>query len=733
MPRTSLTALLSLFTLLSAPGKAQAEPVDFVRDIRPIFLKHCDSCHGAEKQKSGLRLDIKSEAFKGGELYGPSLVAGKPDESPLWQFVADKDADLVMPPEGDGLSPAEIATLTRWISEGAKWPDGVDLATLEDRRDHWSFHPVNHVSPPSVKDSAWPRNAIDQFILARLENKGLKPAEETSRVAWLRRVSFDLIGLPPTPDQVSAFVNDESELAYDRVVDELLQSPRYGERWAQHWLDVVRYADTHGFEVNTERPNAWPYRDYVIRALNADVPYDQFIREQLAGDAYGEDAATGFLVTASVLLPGQIGKDAPSIRLARQDSLDEIVINISQTFLGLSIGCARCHDHKFDPVSQREYYAMQSFVAGVEYGDRDLRGPDVEQREQQAAQLKQQLAALDGQQAVFVPLAGSGVTRPMINARDNIDRFAPVSTKKLRFTILATNSLEPCVDELEIFNGRSENIALASTGAVVRSSGDRTEPNRHELRLVNNGHYGNSSSWMSSEHGAGWLEVEFPEEQQVERVRWGRDREGKYIDRLAIDYRIEVEGPEGNWIQVADASDRQPYDPEVKDASSFTTEGLDEEQVKVVNALLAQRTQLVQELKTVETPPQVFAGRFRTPDEIHLLLRGDPEQPKDRVAPTVPEVLGALELPMDAPEQERRRALADWIANPENPLTARVMVNRIWQSHFGIGLVETSSDFGRSGMQPSHPDLLDWLATEFIRSGWSLKHMHKLMVLSSTY
>ncbi len=258
MSHASLTVLLLPLLLLPSPGQALAEPIEFVRDVRPILLKHCDSCHGAEKQKSSLRLDIKSEAFNGGELYGASLIAGKADESPLWQFVADRDADLKMPPAGGGLSPAEIATLTRWINEGAKWPDGVDLARLEDRRDHWSFHPVKTVSPPAVKDASWPRNPIDQFILARLESAGLKPADEASRVAWLRRISFDLVGLPPTPEQVSAFVDDTSESAHDRVVDELLQSPRYGERWAQHWLDVVRYADTHGFEVNTERPTPGP-------------------------------------------------------------------------------------------------------------------------------------------------------------------------------------------------------------------------------------------------------------------------------------------------------------------------------------------------------------------------------------------------------------------------------------------------------------------------------------------
>ncbi len=309
------------------------------------------SATARQKQKSGLRLDVKAAALKGGDDHAPDIIAGKAKESPLIQMVTSDDKDERMPPKGERLSDAEIATLTAWIDQGAVWPDGVDLVKLADKRDHWSFKPLADPAPPETKDQAWPRNGVDRFILARLEAAGLQPAPEADRVTWLRRVSFDLTGLPPTPEQVADFLEDTRADAHERVVDALLASPRYGERWAQHWLDVVRYADTHGFEVNTERPNAWPYRDYVIRAFNDDTPYDRFIREQIVGDALGEDAATGFLVTASVLLPGQIGKDEPSKRLARQDSLDEIVMNIGQTFLGLSVGCARCHDHKFDPIS----------------------------------------------------------------------------------------------------------------------------------------------------------------------------------------------------------------------------------------------------------------------------------------------------------------------------------------------------------------------------------------------
>jgi hypothetical protein len=371
-------------------------------------------------------------------------------------------------------------------------------------------------------------------------------------------------------------------------VEELLASPRYGERWAQHWLDLVRYADTHGFEVNTERPHAWPYRDYVIRAFNQDTPYDQFAREQIIGDLLGEDAATGFLITASALLPGQIGSDEPSKRLARQDALDEIVVNISQTFLGLSVGCARCHNHKFDPISQRDYYSMQAFVAGVEYEDREMRTPEAERLRLQEAQQKAQLAEVDRQLARFDAVADSGHDRPQANARMHIDEKAFLASLKPEETEEATRLLE------------------------------RKKSLERKIRGFTQG-------------------------------------------RLA------------------------------------------------------------------------FAGRFRKPDRIYVLNRGDPEQPRDEVQPAVLGVIGGPELSPDAADPERRRALAEWIASPQNPLTARVMANRVWQGHFGAGIVPTPSDFGTNGQRPSHPELLDWLAGEFVRSDWSVKHLHRLIVLSAAY
>lgn len=728
-------ALLVLLACFLAP-RLFAGDVDFVRDVRPIFEKHCDECHGAKKQKSGLRLDVKSAAFKGGDGYGASIVAGKTAESPLIELVTSADAETRMPPNKPALSAAEIETLTKWIAEGANWPDGVDTVTLKDNRDHWSFKPLA-VAPGA--------HSIDSFVAAKLKERGLTFSPEADRVSWLRRVTFDLTGLPPTPEEVKAFVADNDAEDYERVVDRLLQSPRYGERWAQHWLDVVRYADTHGFEVNTERPNAWHYRDYVINAMNANTPYDQFIREQIAGDVLGKDTATGFLITASVLLPGQIGADEPSKRLARQDALDEIVTNVSQTFLGMSIGCARCHDHKFDPISQRDYYAMQAFVAGVEYEDRELLTPEAIAHRQEAVKMRARIIEIDQLLTRFSPLAKSGIDRPMVNARQNVDRVEPIKTQRVRFTILATNNLEPCIDELEIFNQLGANLALASSGAKVTSSGNNVSPDRHELRFVNDGEYGNSRSWMSSEMGKGWVEIEFPALQEIERVVWGRDRQSQYTDRLAIEYRLEAADAAGQLQLLADSTDRRKFDAAAKSPTEFVTTGLPEAEVQEATALIKERAELDAKIKVAENVAKAFAGKFRTPDEIRLLSRGDPEQPKDVVHPAIPtnfqatepEKLSAQAVSKESntltPEQARRMELADWIASPQNPLTARVMVNRIWQGHFGAGIVLTSSDFGNNGAAPSNPPLLDWLASEFIQSGWSIKEMHKRIVLSQTY
>jgi mono/diheme cytochrome c family protein len=757
-----------LWVALSVVARAQVPSdsgIDFLRDIQPIFEVHCFACHGPEKQKSGFRLDVKSRALQGGDHYGPMVDPNDPYASPLLEWVKNQNPQERMPPPGPAnrpLSPSQIETLEAWFAAGAPWPDGVDKTILIDPKSHWSFQPL-----PSPD----PHASIDTWIEAKLLAQGLSLSPPALPMQWLRRVSLDLHGLPPAPELAAWFAqHQEDPEVYSQAVDQLLASPRYAERWAQHWLDVVRYADTHGFEVNTERPHAWHYRDYVIRALQNDTPFDQFIREQIAGDQLGQDTATGFLITASVLLPGQIGADEPSKRLARQDAIDEIVVNLSQSFLGLSIGCARCHDHKFDPISQVDYYAMQAFVAGVDYEDRLVDSPWATENKERAERISDELRAIDRELLRFETLArpnpqriqsgtdipslqdpvGGLPKRPRVQPKINSDRIVPTETRGVRFSILQTNRLEPCIDEFEIFNPLGENVALSSRGTQVTSSGDSIAPDRHELRLVNDGNYGNSRSWMSNQVGKGTLTFQFADPVMVERLVWGRDRLGEFQDRMATQYTIELLGPDGQWTLVADDSDRDSdsiapdsrasvsasnskSNSQSNSVSSTAPIGPTEAESEAREALQTRQKQLQNDLKTWQENQKAFAGRFRTPDAIHLLLRGDPEQPQQKVEPRIPGFFGQLGIDASESEPKRRLAIADWIASPSNPLTPRVIANRIWQGHFGIGLVDTPNDFGIHGQPPSHPELLDWLAAELIANNWSLKSLHRAIVLSKTY
>jgi hypothetical protein len=721
-------------------GICPAAGPDFVHDIRPLFETHCYACHAGDQAKSGLRLDVKAAAFAGGDGYGEAIVPGKADESPLVQFARGDDADLKMPPKESDVPPmaaADIERLVAWVNAGAVWPDGVDTATVVDKTDHWAFKPVERPEVPSVGNATWPRNDVDRFILARLEAEGLAPSPEADRRVWIRRVTFDMTGLPPTPDEIAQFLADVSPDAHALVIERLLASPRYGERYGQHWLDAVRYADTHGYEVNTERPNAWPYRDYVIAAFNEDLPYDRFVREQIAGGEPGKEASTGFLVTAAVLLPDQIGRDDASIRAARQDALNDIIVNTSETVLGLTVGCARCHDHKFDPVSARDYYSLQAFFAGVEYGERTLMTPASLALRAELDGARARIEEIDRTLHPYYPLAGAGHRRPAVTAARNTERIPAVPAKRLRFTILDTNSLEPCIDELEVFDTTGRNVALAAVGTTASSSGNMVAAGVHELAHVNDGHYGNGRSWLAAARNNSWVTLEFTEPVTVERIVWSRDRTRAFTDRTATAYRIEVSTGTGTdddtWTLVADSTDRAEFGTE--DDGSLG--GVSAEDRTRIASLEAEKLALQDRLQASTTEAMVFAGRFRQPDPTHLLNRGDAEQRKEQLAPATLEAFAGIvppvSLAMDAPEADRRRALATWLTDPKHPLSARVMVNRIWQWHFGIGLVDTPNDFGRNGSRPSHPELLDWLADEFVKSGWSVKHLHRLILESATY
>src|SRR5436190_2219759 len=402
--------------------------------------------------------------------------------------------------------------------------------------EHWAFQPVRAVEVPKAAMTA--RNAIDTFVQAGLS--GLMPAPEADPVTLVRRVYLIALGLPPTPEEVSAYMDN-----YEKLIDHVLASPQFGERWARHWLDVVRFAETHGFEMNQPRPNAWRYRDYVIRAFNENKPYDQFIREQLAGDAFGADAATGFIVGG----PWDQVKSPDAVLTANQraDELHDIVSTTSSAFLGLTVGCARCHDHKFDPIPQTDYYAIKACFADVQHGERRLKTPDYESRMAEADKFRARLSELDEHWAEYQPHAP-------VNARLNVETFAPVAAKKVRFTIRNTTSLEPCIDELEIWTTDSRNVALAGAGATARASSVYPNSDIHRLEHINDGKYGNSWSWISAETTKGWIEIEFPKVETITKILWGRDREEKYKDRLPIDYEITAD-----QNVIASSSNREPY------------------------------------------------------------------------------------------------------------------------------------------------------------------------------
>jgi hypothetical protein len=711
--------LLTLaLTCISHPVQADDSPA------LELVKSRCLRCHSTEKKRGELDLSQRQSALAGGET-GPAFVPGKAEASLLIKRVTAGE----MPPQKK-LAADEIDLLRRWIDGGGSYPQ----APLKDSQPiWWSLQPLSRSEPPHLAHFGdWPRNAIDCFIGAKLTEKKLRPSVEIDRAGWLRRASFDLIGLPPTPEALQAFVRDAAPDAYERQVDRLLASPSFGERWARHWLDVIRFAESHGYETNTLRPNAWPYRDYVIRAFNRDLPYPQFVLEQLAGDTLtGSDllakAATGFLVAGSHDTVGNATVDG--MLQQRMDDLDDIVANTAATFTGLTVGCARCHDHKFDPIPQRDYYRMQAIFAGVHHDDRDIPVDDAAGHRAEAARLQAELnrldLQLDRQQAKANP-AAKKPGRPPVNARRNVEVFEPVATRKVRFVVeKTTEGSEPCIDELEIYTAGTSprNVALESAGGLATASSTYPDSSIHRLEHLNDGRYGNSHSWISNEKGRGWVQVKLPNKPTIDRIVWGRDREGTFKDRLAARYRIEVETEPEHWKVVASSADRKP----VGSADAGATSSQDA-------AIIARIRSVRDRLATLQPSQRIYAGTFSKPEPTYLLVRGDPMRKKDKVSPgSLSAVKPALDLPADTPEGERRRAFARWIANPENPLAARVLVNRIWQHHFGVGLVGTPSDFGRNGEQPSHPELLDWLADQFMRGGWQLKPLHRLIVLSATY
>ncbi|WP_395743172.1 DUF1553 domain-containing protein [Prosthecobacter sp.] len=778
----------ALFILAAA---IPALAVDFDQDIRPLLQRHCVECHGEKKQKGELRLDAKVFAFKGGHE-GKAIVAGDAAHSLLLQRIASADDDERMPPKGEPLSETQIALVRAWIAAGAVWPENAaDKAAAVDKRlQHWAVQPVRRVEGAS----------IDSLIAAKLAEKNLTMSPEADRRTLIRRLSFDLTGLPPAPERVERFAKDADPKAYEKLVDELLRSPHYGERWARHWLDIAHYADTHGFERDQLRPNAWRYRDYVIAALNADKPYDQFIREQISGDVIAANdpqavIATGFLAAGPWDYVGQVETKSDMLkRAARAGDLDDMVTQVITSTMGITINCARCHDHKLDPIKQEEYYRLWAVFAGVKRGDREVDSAEAKHIAGEKARLTEELAAtraeiakLAGDGLDLADMVGAGVKGRGIDLRtgnlttgklgyhrdiqtnrlQRIEWPAEVKdTERLVSWVFVPDGRNPVpvaakqeVKGLPATNGHTwdviRNGALNAQRSTKIGGVDYAEKDHSILGLHANSGITfdlekiRQSSGLGAMHltaalgfgadaGAAASRADFTvyvdAERSFQRLKMRKD-EFTHLD-IAVPATaktltlIATDGGDGISSDLLFLGDARLV-PQVEHSrlSAAEQERLTHLRAKVVK--------LDASLKALPEQAKVYAVVSEPkPAVIQVQRRGNAEDLQQEVQP------GAFAWAPHAssdfgtnatPEGERRRKLAEWITQRDNPLTRRVLVNRLWHHHFGQGLVTTPSDFGLGGDKPSHPELLDWLADEFLCGGWSLKHLHKLIVMSSAY
>lgn len=771
--------IISFIALAATPALA----VDFVREVRPIFEKHCYECHGAEKQKNDYRLDIKIVALK-------NIVAGKSAESPLFRFVSGMEKDTPMPPKSK-LSATEIGTLRRWIDEGAEWPNGVDVAKLEDKTDWWAFKPLRG----DLKSQISNLKSVDAFIQAKLKEEGLTPAPRADSRTLIRRLYFDLTGLPPTPEEVSKY----AVLPYERLVDDLLASPRYGERWARHWLDLVHYGETHGYDKDKPRMNAWPYRDYVIRAFNNDKPYARFIKEQIAGDALYPGTtdgitALGFIAAGPWDLIGhaEVPETKLDGKIARHLDRDDMVQNAIGTFCSLTVQCAQCHNHKFDPISQEDYYSLQAVFAGIDRTDVDY-FPDDASMQKFAALQKQKKQLTDEIAALEEPLkkkAGEAYAALSKRIDGAVEKGANPNAKPDFGWHSAISPTQDVVKWVQVDLGKSvqvERIVLKPCyDDFGKIGGGFGFPVRFKIEVSDDPAFKTGVSLVWRKHDATFMH-DFPNPglKPFETGTAGDDGvTGRYVRVTAVklaprkdDYifalaEMEVydskTGPNlavGRPVTSLDSIEAAPrwrkanltdgIAPEsrteedrlklIRERDALMLAQADEATKKKLHAARKQRDALPQ----LPAPQKVYAGAVHygsgafkgthgVPRVIQVLKRGDMKQPAQEVSAGAVTVLSELlKVPFKVAgdhESDRRAALAKWITDKNNALTWRSIVNRVWQHHFGRGLVDTANDFGRMGGKPSHPELLDWLAVTFRdEMGGSMKKLHKLIVMSETY
>lgn len=781
-----------------------AAPIEFSKQIAPIFERHCVRCHGAGNRKGDVSLATSAD-LQSNEL----VIAGEPDNSHLIDLVTAQDGELPsMPKEAEPLSEAEVDLLRQWVEEGANWPAGIVLKEMAKAdQSWWAYQPLK------VMDQS-----IDDFIRAKLQEHHLTMSPRADRRTLIRRLSFDLHGLPPSPESVEAFVNDSGQNAYKRLVDEMLASSNYGERFAQHWLDLAHYADTHGFERDQRRDHAWRYRDYVIRSLNEDKGYDRFLQEQIAGDILWPDdeqavIATGFLAAGPWDFVGQVETKSPVLRrAARSLDLDDMAMQVITATMAMTVNCARCHDHKLDPISQQEYYHIRAVFAGVRREDRVVSDAALEKYEIRKQELLDQRNKLDyesgwlaGEGVDLADIVGGGNGFGTGTFRNAIDpRSAKVQTRDFgKLGNVVSNHFSPSafefIDGVFVPDGGNGEIELpvSSTGIMItglpKTSGNAWDmirngpvasqhsPELGGIDFTTDGHsllglHANagitfdlkamrrallaidelavSENSQAEEHAGAalrltanvgyfgavgghcadvWLFVDGRKVAEFQKLR--REEGLQFVDiELPATSQfltlVSTDGGDGYGMDQIGFGD-----PRVKLA---VPPALTEATRRRISDLKKKRRQIDHELELLGPPPRFF-GVVATKEkaDVRLLTRGNPETPAgDSLSPAAFSALTMLDPHLGTVETgqgERRAALARWVTHPDNPLVRRVIVNRLWQWHFGVGLVDTPSDFGFGGGRPSHPELLDWLAEELLRQNWSLKAIHRLILTSDAY
>jgi hypothetical protein len=800
--RFAFIAGLSAFCCFEAAG---AE-VDFIKEVRPILEARCFECHGEKKQKSNLRLDDRENVFKGGESGKAAVVPGKSSESHLIELVTAVKDDDVMPPKGERLSAKEIGILRGWIDQGAKWPD--ELARPAKKATHWAFVAPVKPSVPQPKNASWARNEIDRFILARLEKEGLTPSAEADKATLLRRLSLDLIGLPPTIEEVDAFLFDNRPDAYEKQVERLLKSPHYGERWGRHWLDAARYADSDGFEKDMSR-NVWPYRDYVINALNRDLPYNQFVIDQIAGDeipnhTQEQAVATGFLRNSMRNEEG--GIDPEQFRMeAMYDRMDAV----GKSILGLTIQCAQCHNHKFDPITQEEYYKIFAFLnndhepmqavyspselmkldeirRGVKEIEAELQHKNADWAERMA-KWEDEIKDNQPKWTVVQPIVediSTGGERYLTNEDGS---FLAQGYKPTKHTVKMSVKLETTnitAFRLELLN--DPNLPLNGPGRSFKGTCALTEfkveaADPEDAKKKSFVKWASATADFSNAEAA--LEPNFDDKSGKKRVTggvemaidgkdetaWGIDagagrrnqeRKAVFVASTNVSFAKGVNltfylaQNHGGWnsdehmnnnlgrfrLAVTDAPNPKadPVPKRVRDIFEIPREKRSPRQVAAVfsywRTTVADFKEANEKIDALykEYPEGTTALTLMAreePRETHILKRGDFLKPGQKVDAGTPAFLHPL--PADAPRT--RLTFAKWLVDPKAPTTARVIVNRVWMNYFGQGILTTPEDFGTQSEPPTNPELLDWLATELMDRGWSLKTLHRMIVTSSTY